>query len=363
MIRSMFGWEQDMKDAMEKQSKFFSGKDPLVELNATVDWDIFSPDLRRFRKSLRANDTGRKPYDPLLMFKILILQSLYNLPDETLEFMIHDRISFMRFLGLSATDAIPDARTIWRFRNELAKADMVERLFSRFNEHLNALGLLTNPGQIIDATIVSVPRQHITKSEREEIASGSTPDNWSAVKSRQKDTDATWTQKGGKSYFGYKNHTCVDVENKLIRKYSATTASIHDSQVFEEILDVPTATTQDLSAPCAEGKAEPQVYADKAYASQANEEILKKHGMKSRILHRAARGRKLTEEERAGNRENSRVRCRVEHVFGMQRKMIGNMVVRAVCYARVRCVLGLRNLCYNLKRFVYLTKKGVVCPS
>jgi IS5 family transposase len=350
-MSGIFGEEQDRVDAMEIYLKKLSSKDPLVALNNTIQWEIFSADLRTFRKSLRKYDTGRPPFDPLLMFKILLLQSLYNLSDESMEFMIQDRLSFMNFLGLSSGDRVPDAKTIWFFRNELSKANMVERLFSRFKEYLASKGLMTHQGQIIDASIVESPRQRTTKSEREELAAGKTPANWSAAKSRQKDSDATWTVRNDRSYFGYKNHVQADSSTKLVSRYSVTTAGVHDSQVFEELLEAPN------EGNCA------TVYADKAYYSAANEEILRKHKIKSHVLRRATRGNPLSEDVKAKNVEWSRIRSRVEHVFGIQYKQVGNLLVRAVGYTRVRASIGLRNLGYNMNRLVFLKKTGVLCFS
>jgi IS5 family transposase len=346
MQTSLFGEVQDKADAMEREVQKFSNKDPLIALEASVNWNIFSSDLKKFRKLQRKNDTGRKPFDQLMMFKILILQSLYNLSDEAMEFMIHDRLSFMRFLGLGASDRIPDARTIWRFRDELSRADMAERLFARFNEHLRSIGLITNKGQIIDASVVQVPGQHITGTEKEVLDSGETPAEWNENKKSHKDRDATWTKKYNKSYYGYKNHVQVDQSTKVIRKYAVTTASTHDSQVFEELLDIP------------EGDGDRRVYADSAYKSEYNESILEKYKLTSCVLRRAYRNKKLTNEDREQNKEWSRIRSRVEHVFGMQYKMVGDLTVRSVGYVRVRCIVGLRNLSYNMTRLVYFMRQG-----
>ena len=348
---SIFGEEQDRADALEIYLKKLSRKDPLAALKKTIKWDIFSADLHSFRKSLKSYDTGRPPFDPMLMFKILILQSLYKLSDEVMEFMIRDRLSFMHFLDLSLGDRVPDAKTIWFFRNELSKADIVECLFSRFKEHLESQGFMTHKGQIIDASIVESPHQRITSSEKTTIASGETPSSWSDAKTRQKDTDATWAKKNDKSYFGYKNHVNADASTKLISRYAVTTASVHDSQVFEELLDVPNAPDEVF------------VYADKAYHSGATSEILRGYKMNNLVLRRASRGKPLTEEEKAKNSEWSRIRSRVEHVFGIQCKQIGNMVVRVIGYTRVRASIGLRNLGYNMKRLVFLKKKGAVCSE
>ena len=132
-MASIFGEEQDKADAMERYIKKLSGNDPLAALNNAVQWEIFSADLRSFRKQLKKYDTGRPPFDPMLMFKIMILQSRYNLSDEMMEFMIQDCLSFMNFLGLSSDGRVPDAKTIWYFRNELSKADRYHCVLQRHN--------------------------------------------------------------------------------------------------------------------------------------------------------------------------------------------------------------------------------------
>src|SRR5260221_14050602 len=144
---------------------------------------------------------GRKPYDPILKFKIMVLQSLHNLSDDRTEYLIRDRISFMRFLDLELEDPVPDATTIWLFRKALAQAGMIDKLFERFGQHLEAEGYIARGGQIIDATIVSVPKQRNTKEENETVKAGKTPEEWEQqpAKNAQKDKDARWTKKNDAS--------------------------------------------------------------------------------------------------------------------------------------------------------------------
>jgi IS5 family transposase len=132
-----------------------------------------------------------------MMFKILVLQTLYNLADEQVEYQIRDRLSFMRFLGLGLEDVVPDATTVWLFREALSRANLVKALFDRFNGYLNAKGYIARGGQIIDATIVSAPKQHNTREENEAIKAGQTPEGWEKkrAKNAQKDKDARWTKK------------------------------------------------------------------------------------------------------------------------------------------------------------------------
>jgi IS5 family transposase len=226
-------------DLQLRLDKIESNGDPLVALNQLIKWEIFRPDLEPIRDRERKSNAGRKPYDLILMFKILILQSLYNLSDDNTEQQILDRLSFQRFLGLSFSDPVPDAKTIWLFREAFNADDRSRMLFDRFNEYLNTNGYKARKGQIIDAAIVEVPIQRNAKEENERIKQGESEQvkaEWHPAKVKQKDTDARWTKKHGKSYFGYKHHDCVDVKHKLIRSYAVTAANVHDSNVFEELL-------------------------------------------------------------------------------------------------------------------------------
>lgn len=317
--------------------KIDSNGDPLVKLSGVIDWEMFRLELERIRQKARKSNAGRKPYDAVLMFKVLVVQSLYNLADDAVEFQILDRLSFMRFLGLEIGDSVPDAKTIWLFREELREAGAIERLFGRFDRHLRDNGFAARKGQIIDASIVAAPVQRNTKEENTAIKDGELPEGWSEEKLRQKDMDARWTKKGGRSYFGYKNHMCVDVKHKLIRGYEVTDASVHDSRVFEELLDA--------------GNTSRDVWADAAYRSEDTIEGLEAEGYREHIQRKGVRDKELTEGEKQGNRTRAKTRSRIEHVFGVQAKRAGNLIVRTVGIWRARAKIGLRNLAYNLDRY------------
>jgi len=323
-----------------RMRKIDSNGDPLKRLNELVDWELFRPVLKQIRNKTRKSKAGRKPFDVVLMFKILILQSLYNLSDDAAEAQILDRLSFMRFLGLSIGDRIPDAKTIWLFREELKKAGMFSELFLEFDRFLRRNGFEAKKGQIIDASIVSVPKQKNTREENARIKAGEEITDWPINKQRQKDTDARWTKKHSKSYFGYKNHVSVDVGYKFIRKFDVTDASVHDSQVFKELLD-----DENTSG---------AVWADSAYRSYANLWHLGINGYREHIQRKGQRNRPLTEREKQGNRTRSRIRSRVEHVFGVQLQRAGNLVLRTVGKLRAYLKIGLRNLAYNLDRYSLL---------
>ena len=243
--------------------------DPLVKIAAAVDWEIFRPDLEKARYKERKSNAGAKGYDVVLMFKILILQSLYNLSDDALEFQIFDRHSFSRFLGLHLASKVPDATTVWRFREDLIRAGIIEELFNKFDAHLRANGFEARKGQIIDASIINLPKQRNSRDETRQIKDGERPEYWPENKKRQKDVDARWTKKNGKTFFGYKNHIAVDVKHKLIRGYTVTDAADHDSNVFEELLDGKN-TSRD-------------VWADSAYRSKEKLEHLQEEGYREHI--------------------------------------------------------------------------------
>ena len=326
---------QDRYDALSR------GGDPLEKLGELVPWDAFRRPLKKALKRKNRDKGGRPPFDDVFMFKVLVLQALYNLSDDQMEYQIRDRLSFMRFLGLDLDDRVPDAKTIWLFRDTLAKAEAVETLFARFDRYLEENGLRASGGQLIDASLIPVPTQRNNKDENETIKAGETPENWEEkpAKLRQKDVEARWTQKNGQNHYGYKNHINVDRKNKLIRRYEVTDASVHDSQAFESILHKKNRSKD--------------IWADSAYRSGEREEMLKRKGYRSHIHHKGKRGRPLSEAKQRTNKRRSKVRARVEHVFGNQSQM-GGRIIRSIGMVRVKAAIGLRNLVYNMQRYVCL---------
>ena len=332
---------------LERRLAAISSKgDPLEAIKKIVRWEDFRADIEAMTETEpeeRKSNAGRKPYDALLKFKIVVLQS-HNLSDEQTEYLIRDRFSFMRFLDLEIEDPVPDATTIWLFREALMEGGLIDRLFARFGQHLEAAGYIARGGQIIDATIVSVPKQRNTKEENEAIKAGKTPEGWEQrpAKNAQKDKDARWTKKNDESFYGYKNHVGVDKAHKLIRKWDVTNAAVHDSQKLDDVLDLSNT-----------GK---EVWADSAYRSLASEARLQEKGLQSRIHRRAARNRPLSERQASANTTRSRVRARVEHVFGHQQSSMGGKIVRTIGIARARFKIGMMNLGYNIRRLVQLER-------
>jgi len=325
--------------------------DPLITLNSYINREDFRHALNRIHQKERKSNAGAKPFDVTLMFKILILQNLYGFGDHSLEYQLRDRLSFMRFLGLSLNDRVPDEKTVWLFRETLGKLGLVEVLFAKFHQQLSHQGYTARKGQMIDASFVEAPRQRNTREENAQIKNGETPEEWNKkpTKNRQKDVDARWTKKNNQNYYGYKNHINADQENKLIQRDSVTNAAVHDSQVFDELLD----KSED-----AQGKKRP-IYADSAYRSQEHETQLAIDEIESQICEKGTKSQPLTEEQKKSNREKSKVRARVEHVFGAQAAMNADFV-RTIGIKRAKVKIGLLNLVYNMKRFVQLLKRDGV---
>ncbi len=321
--------------------------DPLEAIDALVPWESFREAIETAvltPPSEKKSKAGRKPIDALVMFRMLILQSLYNLSDDQAEYQVRDRYSFTRFLKLGIEDRIPDGTTLWLFRETLAKTGLIERLFEQFGRHLEAKGYIARAGQMVDATIVAVPKQRNTREENEAVKAGQTPEGWEQqpAKNRQKDKDARWTKKHGKSFFGYKNHVNADARHKLIRGYDVTDASVHDSQKLDDLLNTAN-TSRD-------------VYADSAYRSAETEAKLNERGFKSRIHNRASRNHPLSDAQVEANRKKSKVRVRIEHIFGAQENAPGGRIIRTIGAVRARAKIGLQNFVYNVRRLVILER-------
>ncbi len=320
-------------------SKLSKLGDPLEKLAQGIDFELFR-DLLESRLQVAAKGKGgRRPYDYVLMFKILILQRYYNLSDHQTEYQICDRLSFMRFLGLTLADDVPDGKTVWHFRERLVELGLTEELFSLFLGRLEELGLVVHEGKIVDASFVEVPRQRNGKQDNEAIKGGRLPQGWEHKPHmlRQKDVDARWAKKGSQTFYGYKNHAKCDAKSKLITGYAVTDASVHDSQPLLGLLD-----EQDERQP---------LYADSAYVGQElHKKLAEDKKVELRICEKGHRNRPLTEGQKGANTDKSRTRVRVEHIFGFVENSMNGSFIRCIGLARAKAAIGLMNLTYNLFR-------------
>jgi len=318
--------------------------DPLERVTKAVDWEMFRPILNKVFLKEERGKGGRPPWDYVLMFKILLLQGWYSIADDKTEFMINDRLSFQRFLGLTLGSKVPDAKTIWLFRENLGKSGAEKELFDLFTAQMVSVGIVTREGSLIDASFVDVPKQRNSRDENKKIKEGEVPEEWTDPdkkhKLAQKDIDARWTKKNNETHYGYKDHVKVDNSSKIIVDYVVTDASVHDSREIVGLID----------------KTDEEVYADSAYFGEdLHAEILEKNPeVKLQINEKGYRNRPLTDEQKAGNREKSKTRARIEHVFGHITNSMGGMYIRCIGKQRAQCVIGFKNLAYNLCRYAYL---------
>lgn len=321
----------EIGDKLEKISK------------APIKWEKYKDllDTAMPDKTLEGKG-GRPPYDKLMLFKICLLESWYGLSDEQAEFQINDRLSFQRFLGMDLSSKVPDRNTIWTFKENLANSWVDFDIFHLFVQELEKLEIVTRKGTIIDATFVEAPRQRNTREENEKIKNGEIPEDWSEKKRSHKDTDARWAKKNEETYYGYKDHLKVDKDSKIITDFDVTSANVHDSQCMAELID----------------EHDKEAWFDSAYAGEALEEDVREKNPNI-ILHINEKGQKnkpLTEEQKAKNREKSKVRARVEHVNG-QMTICGGLYIRCIGMWRTKTAICLKNMAYNISRFAYLTMK------
>jgi IS5 family transposase len=267
--------------------------------------------------------------------------------------MINDRLSFQRFLGMELGEKSPDAKTIWLFKEQVGK-DGIRELFDVFNEKLEKLGVIKREGSLIDATFVEVPRQRNSREDNKSIREGKIPKDWQKPENanmlEQKDTDARWAKKGNETYYGYKDHVKVDNESKLVIDFTVTPANVHDVKEFEGLIDIN----------------DKEAWLDAGYASAEHVARIKEK-YPHIILHICEKGTKktpLTEEQKESNRVKSKIRVRVEHVFGYMTRFMGGIYIRTIGKERAeREICGI-NLAYNLKRVAFLvTSKKIPSVS
>ena len=233
-----------------------------------------------------------------------------------------------------------------------------------FDKHLTKAGYLAMGGQIVDATIVAAPKQRNGDGEKADIKAGKVPDAWKdkPAKLRQKDRDARWTVKFSKAKadedgkaqqrdiavpaFGYKNHAAIDRRHGFIRGWNVTSACAWDGAQLRNVV------SRDNTGST--------VWADTAYRSKANEAWLERNGYASDIHQKKPAGRPMSEATSRANGRRSKIRAFIEHVFAQQKSRMG-LFVRTIGIARARTKIGMANLAYNLRRFVW--REGRAAPA
>ncbi len=331
--------------------------DPLEVLEATVDFEHFRGWLVEGLGYGDGSRGGRPPFDPVSMFKALILQAQHNLSDARMEFMIRDRLSWMRFLGFDLGAPTPDENTIRHFRNRLTETGTLKRVMKAFDWQLQKKGYIPMAGQIVDASLVPAPKQRNTEGEKAAINAGRTareiwPDE--PNKAAQKDVDARWTLKvGGKvryrpdgtplpmiavPVFGYKSHISIDRRFGFIRESMVTAASAADGRQLRRLVSPENTGSE--------------IWADSAYRSRTNERWLAARMLTSRIHHRKPAGKPMPRHIARANAKKSSIRVAVEHVFAHQKTRFG-LFIRTIGLARAEAKLTLANIAYNFDRLVF----------
>ena len=352
-------------DAEERLHWLSGAGDPLERLAGVVDFELFREELQRALNRSDGAKGGRPAYDAVLMFRVLVLQTLYTLSDDQTEYQLRDRLSFMRFVGLGLHDAVPDAKTIWLFREQLVRAGAFDRLFGRFDAALKERGYLAMGGQIVDATVVEARRPRLNEEEKRTLKGGGTPADWSPARRAQIDREGRWTLKRGRKretpptgngmkrlapgeilvpMFGYKNHIGIDRTHGLVRRFTVTHAAAHDGAQLGQVLD-----NDNLAS---------GVWADTAYRSKANLRLLDRRGLTPEFQRAKPRGKPMPTHIRRGNATRAKVRSRVEHVSGAEKRRL-HLVIRTIGLARASAKIALANLVYNFNRFAWLERRAL----
>jgi len=295
----------------------------LKALSEVIDWTS----LQGLAAGVRSGETGRKPYEPISMLKALYLASLYDLSDPALEEALIDRVSFRLFCGFALDGSTPDETTLCRFRNDCVAAGLLEAAFAEVNRQLDAKHLIVRKGTLLDATIVAAA------SRRPPIAAGSKP-------ALPREPGASFTRKGGKSYFGYRVHVGADKGSALIRRLAVTPAHVNESVVADALV-------------CGD---EAAVYGDKGYENKARRAALKARGIKDRIMHRSHKNQAaLPHWQKRRNALIASHRAPVEAIFGCFKRLYGRARVRYRDFRRTVADFYRLATAYNLRRAITLT--------
>lgn len=313
----------------------------LKKVNELIDWNPIEKLLKKHLKR-GANAIGNPAYSELLLFKILLLQTWYNLSDPKVEEAIYDRVSFMLFLNLSTDSSVPDYSTICRFRNSLIPKNIDKKLFLEINEQLTKQGIMVQNGAVVDATIISSSRRprkddELITEDRKEAETSEINTESRIETTYSKDKEARWIKKCGKYFYGYKVHNAVNKEGYILGGV-ITGANAADISHLEDVLN-------ELELP--EGL---PVLADKGYPSEYNKNAVESRGLVDKIMRKATKSRKLTEEDHIFNKEISRYRYVVEQTFGLLKLHFGFTKMRYISKRKATLEYYLKSLSFNLKK-------------
>ena len=296
----------------------------MDRISEVIDWDA----ITKLVAPVYSEPTGRPSYPPLVMVKALLLAQWYNLSDPQLEEALADRLSFLRFVGLSLDEPTPDHVTLWRFRQELGRQKLDQALFVEINRQLEVRGLMLKKGTLLDATLVQAQARPPRGGRRGQ-----------GVRS-EVDADADWTRRENRNFFGYKAHLAVDQHTNLVRSAVLTSAKVNESEVADQLI-------------CNDEQA---VYADKAYENKHRRKRLRTHGIKDRIMHRSHKHqRELPRWQTTRNGLIAPIRKKVERVFGTLKRSYGFTKVRYYSMRSNTTQLMLMVTALNLRRAVVLT--------
>ena len=330
--------------ARQRRAKLEGYVQTLAAMDELIDFAAMAAAVDKACPRADRSKGGRPPYPTEALVRMVFLQGLYNLSDEQCEHQVLDRLSFQRFCRLDGALNIPDARTLWSFRQRLATGGLGGRaIFESLSQQLQRHGFIPRGGQIVDASIVQAPITQANAREREALNKGEAPEGWSKKRLAHTDRDARWTIKHGKSYYGYKLHGNVDARYKLIRQMKITAANADDGQQLPDVLQG--ANTRN------------RLLADRGYDSAANRQVLQRHGLADGIARRAKPGQTAKVRLKQRNKTINRTRARVEHVFAALSQQ-GGKRVRAMTLARNALAITLQCVAYNARRLVWLVKSA-----
>ena len=315
----------------------------LLQLDENINWHRVKKTLEPLDPS-RKNVAGRDSYEPLKMFKVMLVQSWYDLSDPEMEFYLSTNLIFMTFCKFSITESKPDHSTICRWRNRFTESGLFDSIFQGIMDELHKLGLEIKHGKMVDATLVTAharPRKKVTIETEptgdDEPTTITTYEKSEVVVEESRDPDAHWITKGKTSTYGYKAHVLVD-SNGIVEGLSVTSANVHDTVMFPELID---------KAPLSECDT---VYADKGYHSEKNKEILEQRKLNDQIMHKRKRNEPENAQIIERNKRISKRRYVVERTFGSLKRSYGWSRTRYIGLLKTTFYLQMRCLAFNIKR-------------